>query len=259
MATRRASAPPRRCSQRRRSSTTKLLAAEPSVGARHRLAGSMLLPPRLDAEPVCLALDGPSLPTAAPRRRPRRPTVRQTDEPRHPMAHLMPEKVQPNDSSICAAQVRAAKKAKARRRSRSSRPSSSSRSQPSSARPSASGSSTPSTRAARPERGTRPPPAHRPPSTPAATSRARTPHATTAARRACRGCPGQAGDAVGQVNGDITAATTPARGAAVPAPSHPLSLPEHRSLVAGTAQRSAVDPHRELLHVDAGHLAQPAW
>jgi hypothetical protein len=35
--------------------------------------------------------------------------------PRHPMAHLMPEKLQPSESSIRAAEIRAAKKAKARK------------------------------------------------------------------------------------------------------------------------------------------------
>lgn len=35
--------------------------------------------------------------------------------PRHPMAHLMPEKAQPSEASLRAAQLRAAKKAKARR------------------------------------------------------------------------------------------------------------------------------------------------
>ena len=45
----------------------ELLAAEPSVAAQPPVSGSMLLPPRIDAEPVLLALDGPSLPTAAPK------------------------------------------------------------------------------------------------------------------------------------------------------------------------------------------------
>ncbi len=38
-----------------------------------------------------------------------------TSEPRHPLAHLMPEKSKPTEASIRAAQLRAAKKAKARR------------------------------------------------------------------------------------------------------------------------------------------------
>ncbi len=96
------------------------LANEPGVFAAPPAAGSMLTPPRLDAAPVLLALDGPSLPTSAPKA-PAAPsadtpsTGDQSEQPAHPMAHLMPGKTQQNESSVWAAQLRAAKKKKARR------------------------------------------------------------------------------------------------------------------------------------------------
>ena len=93
----------------------ELLAAEPTVAAQPTASGSMLLPPRIDAEPVLLALDGPSLPTAAPKA-PAAPAGGDDGaEPRHPMAHLMPDQGPKSDSQMWAAQVRAAKKAKARK------------------------------------------------------------------------------------------------------------------------------------------------
>lgn len=91
----------------------ELLAAEPVVAA--PVAGSMLLPPRLDAEPVLLALDGPSLPTAAAKSPVPFADGEQAEEPRHPMAHLMPEHGPKSESQVWAAQLRAAKKAKARK------------------------------------------------------------------------------------------------------------------------------------------------
>jgi hypothetical protein len=93
----------------------ELLAPEPGVAMPPPPAGSMLLPPRIDAEPVLLALDGPSLPTAAPKAPAPAADGEASGEPRHPMAHLMPDQGPKSDSQVWAAQVRAAKKAKARR------------------------------------------------------------------------------------------------------------------------------------------------
>jgi hypothetical protein len=93
----------------------ELLAAEPSVGAAPPGSGSMLLPPRIDAEPVLLALDVPSLPSSVPKAPDAQSGVEDGAEPRHPMANLMPEHGQKSDSQVWAAQVRAAKKAKARK------------------------------------------------------------------------------------------------------------------------------------------------
>lgn len=93
----------------------ELLAAEPPVAPPPPVSGSMLLPPRIDAEPVLLALDGPSLPTSAPKVPSAPSDSDDADEPRHPMAHLMPEQGSKSDSQVWAAQLRAAKKAKARK------------------------------------------------------------------------------------------------------------------------------------------------
>lgn len=86
------------------------LASEPNTD------GTPPLPaPRRDAEPVLLALAGPSLPSPFVASA----TDSDTDQAaaqRHPMAHLMPEKMKPNESSIRAAQIRAAKKSKARKK-----------------------------------------------------------------------------------------------------------------------------------------------
>ena len=83
-------------------------------------AAGALPAPGLGSEPVLLGPAGPSLPNPVPAApapvvdtdQPGEPV---DDEPRHPMAHLMPVKNKPNESSVWAAELRAKKKAKARR------------------------------------------------------------------------------------------------------------------------------------------------
>lgn len=76
------------------------------------------LPP-LDALELAMpTLPTPSLPTPAAATSPATlddPTAASPAEPRHPMAHLMPAKSQPNETSAWAAELRAKQKAKARR------------------------------------------------------------------------------------------------------------------------------------------------
>jgi hypothetical protein len=185
----------------------ELLAAEPVAAA--PVAGSMLLPPRLDAEPVLLALDGPSLPTAAAKAPAPFVDGDQAEEPRHPMAHLMPEQGPKSDSQVWAAQVRAAKKAKARKMKaiaavvfiaiaaivgpplgkwlvNAINESGKTGESPATTVPAAAVPAAATTAPAVP---------------------------TTAAPAGLLGLPGQATDAVGQVNGDLTGATAPATAA----------------------------------------------
>jgi hypothetical protein len=61
------------------------------------------------AAPALPTLPAPAVETSQPAAAPA------PGEPRHPMAHLMPEKLQPSEASIRAAEMRAAKKAKARK------------------------------------------------------------------------------------------------------------------------------------------------
>lgn len=85
---------------------------------------ALLAPPPPGSAPLLIA-DSPSLPMptlgapvlsgAGSTVDPSADGADGTAEPRHPMAHLMPEKSKPTESSIRAAQLRAAKKAKARR------------------------------------------------------------------------------------------------------------------------------------------------
>jgi len=105
------------------------LAGEPSS----RAGGSASLPaPGIGAEPVLLALAGPSLPTPGggattpstpiPTSSPSSTPTPTADghaalpaQPRHPMAHLMPDKPAAAEASTWAAELRAAKRAKAKK------------------------------------------------------------------------------------------------------------------------------------------------
>ena len=187
----------------------ELLAAEPTVAPQPPGSGSMLLPPRIDAEPVLLALDGPSLPTSAPKAPSAPSDGDDAAEPRHPMAHLMPDQGPKSDSQVWAAQLRAAKKAKARRIK-------------------IVGAVVFLAVAAvvGPPLGqwlvnainesgklTEPPatvPAPAPTTVPAAAATTVPVVPATTAATGLLGLPGQATDAVNQANGDVTGATTPA-------------------------------------------------
>lgn len=83
---------------------------------------SPLLPaPAVTAVPVITDLAGPSLPSvdlmaaAAAAAEQADAAAATSDEPRHPMAHLMPQKSKPTEASLRAAEARAAKKKKARK------------------------------------------------------------------------------------------------------------------------------------------------
>jgi hypothetical protein len=189
----------------------ELLAAEPTVAAQPPVSGSMLLPPRIDAEPVLLALDGPSLPTSAPKV-PAAPSDGDgTGEPRHPMAHLMPEQGPKSDSQVWAAQLRAAKKAKARKIKIVAAAvflAFAALVGPPFGRWLVNAINESGETSKTPAATTVPAPAATTVPTAAATT-VPVAAATTAAP-GLLGLPGQATDAVNQVNGDVTGATTPA-------------------------------------------------
>ena len=71
--------------------------------------------------PVLTSEEAPSLPASTPNIAPivteveDEPTDDGVDEPRHPMAHLMPQKSKPTEASIRAAEIRAAQKAKGKK------------------------------------------------------------------------------------------------------------------------------------------------
>jgi hypothetical protein len=71
------------------------------------------------AAPPAPVTEAPILPTSSPNVAPApadsAEIQAEADEPRHPMAHLMPEKSKPSEASIRAAEIRAAQKAKSRK------------------------------------------------------------------------------------------------------------------------------------------------
>lgn len=91
--------------------------APPPPGSAPLLQSSApTLPTPTLGSPVLPGSVQPSIPTTAtPTGESDEPAV-EAEAPRHPMAHLMPEKTQPSESSLRAAQLRAEKKSKARKK-----------------------------------------------------------------------------------------------------------------------------------------------
>ncbi len=95
--------------------------AAPTLAPAEELPTLTAAPPAESPAPAAPPAEAPTLPTSTPNVAPMSTEVDEdtgdedADEPRHPMAHLMPQKSKPTEASIRAAEIRAAQKAKGKK------------------------------------------------------------------------------------------------------------------------------------------------